>query len=339
MATSANGDIFTLPQYGGMVVEGIPNVTPMLSLISRNSGGLQLPNSGIASIQGVKLSWENEPQRGVTNQDGALEGATPTSRNNVMTQEYNVMQIFQEGFELTYSRMSSIGTLQSGSSATLINGTPIGAAVTQKDKQTASAVRALSRAINYQLHNGTRTMPSNNSSNRIMGGSRTLASNWVTNLEQSALTKALFTAWLMKGFNLGGLRGAGPYVCFCDAITKDKIYDLFGANRVLPSGKVANISLDFIETTYGQIWFVLDPAVYTYSCELIDLSEWALYGMPTIDPDSGASKGIFFLEAMARTASKQQWQIYGEISAAFGHADHIGRLYNIGGTSAAPTAY
>lgn len=338
MATSASSDIFTIPQYGGMVVEGVPTITPMLSLISRNSGGLQLPNNGLVSAQGVKISWENEPQRGVTNQDGVVEGGTPTVRNNILTQEYNVMQIFQEGFALTYSNMSNT-TPMSGSSATLVNGLPIGAAITQKDKQVASAIRGLSRALNYQLHNGTRTMPANNSSARIMGGARTLA-GWTGDQGGAALTKTTFTEFLRSGFQTyGALRGAGPFVLFCSPEVKEKISDLYSTNRILPSSTIANVKVDYIESDYGLIYIVLDPSVYSYAAEMIDLSEWAIYGMPTIDPDSGANKGIFFLEAMARTASSQTWQIYGEVSSVFGHANHIGYLSNAGGTSAAPSYY
>jgi hypothetical protein len=308
-------------------------------LISSVAGGLQLPNGGIVTAQGVKVSWENEPQRGVTNQSGVVEGADPTVRNNINTQEYNVMQIFQEAFALTYSAMSAIGTLQSGSSATLINGTPVGPTPTRKDKQTVAAVRAISRALNYQLHNGTRTMPSNNSSTRQMGGFRTLA-GWTKDGATAALTRTLLNEFLRAGFNsYGALRGAGPYVLFVDAITKEKISELYGSSRVLPSGVIANVKVDFIETDYGMVFVVLDPAVYTYSMTCVDLSELAIFGMPTIDPDSGANKGVFFLEALARTGSTQKWQIYGEASLGFGHAEHIGYFSNIGGTSAAPSAY
>jgi hypothetical protein len=333
MSTSANGDTFTLPQYGGMVIEGVPAVTPFLSLVSRTSGGLMLPGGGIINTDGLKIGWENAPERGVTNQAGVVEGGTPTSRNNINTQEYNVLQIFQEGFELTYSA-NSTGTLQSGSAATLINATGIGAMPTRKTKQVSSAIFALQKAINYQMHRGTRSMPANNSSARVMGGSATLA-GWTKDCETAALTDSLLKNFLRDGWlTYGALRGAGPYVCFCDSYFKDYIFTLYGTNRILPSSTIANIKVDVIDTSYGQIAFVLDPDMHTYSGEIIDLSEWALYGMPTIDPATGGSKGIFFLEEMARTAAKQQWQIYGEISTMFGHANHIGRIYNVGGTSA-----
>jgi hypothetical protein len=168
-----------------------------------------------------------------------------------------------------------------------------------------------------------------------MGGAATLA-GWTSDNAGAALTDSVFRAWLKDGWlTYGALRGAGPYVLFCDAVTLDALSTLYGtpSSRVLPSTTIANIGLPAIDTNYGRIALALDPDIHTYSCELIDLSEWGLYGKPTYGPN-GENKGIFYLEQLGLTGDMYTWMLYGEMTSFFGHANHIGRLYNIGGTSA-----
>lgn len=324
MSTVSTSDTFTNIQYFGEVVQAVPLQAPALALLAgQQANAILMPSPEMT--EGLRVCWTNAPERGVTNQTGVVEGGTPTVRNNVMEQEYNVIQDFYESFSLSYTRM---GATNYEYNATIWNAA--GPTPTAYAKQLSSMMIAVAKAIDYSLFRNTRTMPANNSSARQMGGWYTLHTTNAKDYEGGDLDKSTFLAHLASSYTNGALRGSGRYACFCSATVKAKISELFATEsyRQPPTGVLANLAVKTIETDFGILDLILSPNQHTYSYIIIDPAEQGLYGLNV------PGKGNFFVEELGRVGSYIQYQLWGNITNKFGHEYHgiVGK--NIGGTSA-----
>jgi hypothetical protein len=324
MATVAYGDTFNVTQYFGEVFQAVPLQAPFLaSLAGQQAGAVKLPSP--EDVQGLRVCWTLEPERGVTNQTGVVESGTPTVRTNVFTQEYNVIQDFQESFMLSYARLGASNYEYNATIWNAAGPTPSGF-----DKQMFSLVKSVAKAIDYSMFRNTRAMPGNNSSARAMGGLYTLGSTNAKNYETTDMDKATFLAHLASSYDNGALRGSGRYACFCSSTVKAKISELLGlaTYRVLPVTSMANVNVTSVETDFGILDLILSPNQPTYSYIIADLSEMGLYGLNV------PGKGNFFVEELGRLGSYIQYQLWGNVTLKFGHEYHLIVGKNIGGTSA-----
>lgn len=324
MATTAYTDTFNVTQYFGEVVQAVPLQAPGLALIAgQQANAIQLPSP--TEVEGPRVCWTLEPERGVTNQSGALEAAEPTIRNNQFTQEYNVIQDFQESIALSYTRMGASNYEYNATIWNAAGPTPDGYV-----KQLASMIKATAKAIDYSIFRNTRTMPGNNSSNRIMGGLYTLGTTNAKDWETADIDKAAFLAHLASSYDNGALRGSGRYPVFCSSTVKAKLSELFATEsyRTPPTGLMASLAVRTIETDFGILDLILSPNQNTYSYQIVDLAEMGLFGLNV------PGKGNFFVEELGRKGSFIQYQLWGNVTLKFGHESHIIIGKNAGGTSA-----
>ena len=331
MAQVATSDTTTNPQYFGEVVQAVPLQAPALALLG--ASGLALPSPQSISNPGLRVSWELEPERGVTNQVGVVEISTATVRNNVFTQEYNVIQDFHEAISMSFASQAAEGE-PAGSGAN-IAAIPnfAGVTPTKYDKQVGSLIRGVAKAIDYQIFRGARAYTAGTDSARVMGGyfDRCGSDNNYKDYTTSDIDKDTFIQHLADAYDVGALRGSGEYYCFCSSGVKRKISSLFGDNttRVLPSSMVSNVQVNQLDTDFGRINLVLAPNTYSYSYCIVDMADQALLG------NQVPGKGNFFMEKVGTTkVAEDVWRLWGNLTLKFGHALHIVVGKNIGGTSA-----
>lgn len=324
MSTVSTNDTFTVTQYFGEVVQAVPLQAPLLALMAnQQAGAIRLPTP--TEVEGLRVCWTLDPERGVTNQLGVVEGSTPTVRNNVYTQGYNVIQDFYESISLSYTRMGASFYEYGATIWNAAGPTPDGF-----QKQLLSMIKATAKAIDYSMLRNTLNMPGNNSTNRVMGGLYTTASSNSKDYETTDMDKATFLAHLASSYDNGALRGSGRYLCLCSSSVKAKISELLGlaTYRVLPTSNVANVAVTSVETDFGILDLVLSPNQHTYSYIICDPSEMGIYGLNI------PGKGNFFVEELGRAGSYVQYQLWGNLTLKYGHEAHLILGKNCGGTSA-----
>jgi len=328
MSTVATSDTTTNPQYFGNVVQAVPLQAPALALLG--SAGLSLPTPGSIANPGLRVSWDLEPERGVTNQSGVVEISTVTVRNNVHTQEYNVIQDFHEAISMSYASQSATG--EPAGNAADIAAIPNFAGITPSkfDKQIGGTLRAVAKAIDYQIFRGARAYTAGSDTARVMGGwfDRCGAAANYKDYATADLTLSTFIQHLADAYDVGALRGSGEYICFVSASTMVAVTKALAAYRVLPSGTEANYVVDTFATPFGRIKMVLAPNTYSYSYVIVDMAEQRLIG------NNMPGKGNFFVEKLAPTkVSEDVWRLWGNLTLEFGHPLHIVAAKNVGGDS------
>lgn len=294
-AVSGQATTFNLPQYAGELFLVSPSATPLLSLLG----------SGVATDKKV-FSWQTV-DLGSRVTTGRLEGAAaPTAGERSKSEVYNVCEIFQKQIELTYTAQAAINSL-SNTYGGGVNGAP-----NELDLQTMLALKDMALDVNYQFINGTKTIPVNNSSARLMGGLlEAISTNEVTasgDLTAYDVNDAMQDIFDANGFEQGNMVMVVPSV---QKMWLSKVY--ITASRLETSRNVGGVSVSQIVTDFGNLDIIIDNAMPTDTIMIINKAQVK----PRILNIPG--KGFLFVEPLAKTGSSDCYQLYGEIGIQWGN--------------------
>src|SRR5689334_421220 len=92
---------YSLPNYGGDLVLVTPDETPFLTAI----GGLSVDDPDLV-ILSTEFTWQTEDLAAPA-QPAIVEGAAPTIEERTRSNFSNVVQIFQYGVEVSYSKLAA----------------------------------------------------------------------------------------------------------------------------------------------------------------------------------------------------------------------------------------
>lgn len=161
---SGQGTTFGLPNYHGELIALSPTETPLLSMAGGLSGGGEFTDS-------PAFEWSTYDLRDADVR-ARLEGANaPTAEARARSNVENVVQIFQEAVETSYTKQAATGQYTSPSSAPYYTAGGGGNAVLDEHSwQVMQSLKQIARDVNFTFWHGTKVKPTTNATARQTGG-------------------------------------------------------------------------------------------------------------------------------------------------------------------------
>jgi uncharacterized protein DUF5309 len=308
MATS-----YDLPQYIGQLFRKdelqFPNA--WLRLIGGLTGALGLVGT-TQFVMGVDYSLPAAAQPAV------VEGADPVfEEQDVTAQGENVVQIFQEGIKVAYSKRGNTGAV---SGIAVIPGSQTagkelilpGSLPFQIDARLAK----VARNANLSFLKGAYQKPANNATGRKTRGVITaITTNVFANGGNARpLTKPIFENALRDSMANGQFAMGATLYALGDKTQVDALINLYKSDTRLPeSREVVGVSVRTIITTWATVNVVWEPDMPAGQLAILRPELCAVVAMPIPD------KGVLFVEPVAKTGAYEAFQLYGELGIDYKH--------------------
>lgn len=309
-AVAGQGTTFNMPNFVGELFHLTPRETPFLSMIGGLTGGLR--------TRSVNIAWQTDDNAAAA-QPAILEGADATFSERTPSQEGNVVQIFQEGIELSYTAQAATDDL---SGVSMLGNQPV---QDKMSRQRWLKLAKVARDVEFSFLQGTYAKPADNSTARKTRG---LSSAITTNNIAAAgaqLTKALIDDLLAAMFASGS-----PFfmpVILVNGYQKRKLSDIYG--YAPESRNVGGLNIMQIETDFaGTLGVVLDRHQPADELTVVEVSVCA----PVILTDG--KHPVFSFEPLAKTGSADKEQLYGEIGLHYGPERWHGKVSGLATTAA-----
>ena len=314
---------FNAPNYLGELFHLTPTETPFLSMIGGLNGG-----EGIADNQ---WSWQGDDNVNAA-QDTKVEGADATFAGRSRAMFSNVVQIHQEGVEVSYTKQATVNKLADAALSGITQSALLsiqGAQPVQNEmsRQLMLKIMKIARDVEYSFINGVFAQPVTNATARATRGIlAAITGNGVagTNVDATGATniRTQFNT-LLRGMVGDTSRGAPlrQAVIFAGALVRQQLTNAYG--YAPESRNVGGLNIQQIETDFATMGIVFDRFMPAQTLAVIELSvcKPKFLAIP--------GKGLFFTEPLAKTGSAEKMQIYGEIGLEYGPPDWHGRIFNI----------
>jgi hypothetical protein len=157
------GTTYNLPNFHGELFALTPSDTPLLSA----AGGL----GGGAQTDSTAFEWQTYDLRDAASRP-RLEGAdAPTAEERVRANVENVVQIFHESVQTSYTKAAASGQYNTVTGAPFFSnsGEP-NPVVNEHSWQIMQALKQIARDVNYTFWNGTKVKPTDNTTARATQG-------------------------------------------------------------------------------------------------------------------------------------------------------------------------
>jgi len=320
---TGQGTTFNLPNFVGELFAVSREDTPFLSAIGGLTGG--------RAANATLFQWSTYDLRAPEATRQRVEGApAPTAEERVRGNVYNVVEIHQESVEVSYSKLAAVGqyaatgghTAQAG-----IDGT--NAVLDEMDWQVEQALKQVARDVNLSFIVGTFANPATNATARKTRG---LLEAITTNAIDGAGTADLadpnsdLLGDLMQDvWDSGGIRENQTRTLLTNSTQKRKLTQRYitGANYRETSRNIGGVNVTSIETDFGTLNIMLEPAMPQDQIVVVSLEECA----PRFLPIPG--KGFLLVEPLAKTGASDKSQIYGEIGLEYGVESHHGKYIGL----------
>lgn len=179
-AISGLGTTYNLPNYTGELYQLSPTDTPLLSAIGGLTGGGQ--------VSDTEFEWQMKDLRDA-GQNVALEGAdAPTSQERVRAKADNILQIHQESFGVSYTKLGAVGRFSG-----LATGGATNPVKDELQEQIEDGIMQVARDVDYSFINGQYHKPSDNTTKRKTRGLVQAIATNVVNKGATAVTGATLT--------------------------------------------------------------------------------------------------------------------------------------------------
>lgn len=157
------GTTFNLPNYHGELIELSPSETPLLSAAGGVGGG--------KSTDGTGFEWQTEDLRAPDSRP-RLEGAdAPTAEARVRANVANVVQIFHESVNTSYTKQAATGQYATpGSAPFRSNSGEANPVTSEHSHQVELALKTIATDVNYVFWHGKKVVPTTNATARATGG-------------------------------------------------------------------------------------------------------------------------------------------------------------------------
>lgn len=308
-AVSGMGTTFNLPNYVGQLFNLTPNDTPFLSMMGGLTGGIRTTSK--------RFTWSTT-DNATAAQPALLEGADATFSERDRAEVFNVVQIFQEAIQLSYTVQAARGQL-----GNLPVGTPAASSILGTNAvgdemawQIMMKLEKIARDVEYTFLQGAFAEPDDNATARKTRGLIAAVTTNAVAAGSTALTKTHIDT-LLSTMYANGAPFRNP-VIFLNAFQKLAISNIYG---YAPEDRnVGGVNINQIETDFGRFGVVLDRHMPAATVLLADLSFLA----PVILEIPG--KGFLFREPLAKVGSYDREQIYGELGLRYGPQIFHGKI-------------
>lgn len=296
-AVSGQATTFGLSNFVGELFHITPRETPFLSMIGGLTGGLRTGST--------QFTWQTDDNATATQPD-ILEGADATFSERSRSEVVNVVQIHQEGIEISYRKMAATGQL--GGEA-ILGDQPV---QNEAQRQRMLKLAKIARDVEFSFLQGTYQKPVDNLTSyqtRGMGEAITTNSNAAGG---AALSKDLVDDILEDMYDSGAIFSIPVFVV--NGFQKRKLSEIYG--YAPESRNVGGVNITQIETDFaGNVGVVLDRHQATDVLGVYDVSVCAPC---VLADDTGEAPAPFSFEELARTGSAIKEQCYGEIGLHYG---------------------
>lgn len=311
-SVSGLGTTFNLPNYTGELFQLGLSTTPFLNLI----GGINGANA--RKVQSTEFAlnqnWKtNEASQPKISEKAAADGKGATAYKR--GQETNVVQIFQEAIDITYSKLGNSNAHEGIN----VYGEPV-MQQNELDFQIMAHLKQIALDSNYTFLKGAYAAATDESTAAQSRGIVTaIESKVVTNSSETELTKDMVDE-LVRNAATDGFDFTNA-VFFADAYNKQMLTKLFG---LAPQDRtIGGLNINQIETDFGRIMVVFEPLMKG-TLGLFDMNKIrpVLREIPT--------KGIgVFYEPLAKTGASEKGQLYGEMGLDYGSEAFHGKITNL----------
>jgi Family of unknown function (DUF5309) len=300
---------FNSPNYVGELFNLTPNETPFLAMIGGLSGG--------ESVASKRFTWQTT-DNAAASQPAVLEGADYVYSGRDRAEVFNVVQIFQEAVQVSYTRQATtgqLGNLPSGSpAASSILGTqPV---MNEMGQQIRLKREKIARDAEYTFLQGTFAEPNDNATARRTRGLIPAITTNVVAAGATALSKAQIDTLLRTMFNNGA--PLSRPVILLNAFQKQAFSNIYG--YAPESRNVGGVNITSVETDFGILGIQVDRHMPTDTVLIAELSVIA----PVFLLIPG--KGFLFLDQIAEVGSYDREGIYGEMGLRYGPESWSGKI-------------
>jgi hypothetical protein len=301
-AVSGLGTTSNLPNFVGELFRLVPQDTPFKNLAAAN---------GIRRVLSKQFTWQTTDNATAAQPDGLLEGADPTYAERDRAEISNVVQIFQYGVQMAYSKLGNVQMLGSGGdtvatpAVSVLGNQPV---ANEIELQQSLKLDRCAEDMEVSMLSGTFQNPNDNVTGRKMRGIQTaITTNVVaagsTDLSQDLIDELLRT---MYGNRARFIRPVlmGPAL---------QIQRVNAAYKFDPMSRtVGGVNLRTIVTPFGELGVVINRHMTSSTVAVFDFA----FIKPVVMPIPG--KGELFIEPLAQTGSALNSQLYGEWGLEYG---------------------
>lgn len=306
---SGMGTTYDLPNYGGELFLVTPTDTPLLTAM----GGLQANGADLV-INSTEWTWQTE-DLGSPAQPAVLEGANASFSERTRANFSNVVQIFQYGVQVSYTKLAANNQL----AAISPSANPV---TNELDHQIQLKLKQAARDINYTFINGAYAKPADNTTARKTRGLLAAISTQVVLGGTAALTKTMIDTLLDGIFQTRGIHGELEPTLLVNSAQKRALSKLYitDANFQEQTRNVGGVNLQTIETDFGRINILMDRAVPTSTVV------FAHIGMLKPKFLLVPGKGFLFVEELSKSGAAESYQLYGEVGLEYGDEAMHGKI-------------
>lgn len=292
-AVSNQGTTFNLLNYTGELFNVTPFDTPFLSMIGGLTGGV--------SADAKDINWQTVDNTAAS-QPEILEGADPAYQERSRSEVHNVLQIFQYGVEVSYTKLGA--TKHISNTVSVLGNQPV---QNELDFQLKLKLQRAATDVEYSFLQGTYQQAATNATARKTRGLK----NAITTNTVAAggdVTTDHVDALLKEMADSGA-----PFtnaVIFANAWNKQRLSRIY--EFVPQSRTVGGSNIDTIMTDFASLGVVYDRHMPTSEIYIVDVAQCKPHFLNVPD------KGHFFMEPLAKTGASEKWQLYGEIGLEYG---------------------
>ncbi len=266
---------------------------------------------GIRRVTSKEFTWQTTDNPSPA-QPSTVEGADPTYEERDRAEVSNVVQIFQYGVEVNYSKLAAIGQV-AAAAAPILGVQPVS---NEMDLQEALKLDRAAEDMEVSYLTGTFQNPSNNSTGRKTRGVSTAMTTNTVAAGTIDLTKDLIDN-LLRTMHSNRAKFRRPTI-FAVAIQIQRLNDIY--EFVPESRTVGGANIQSIVTPFGMLDVVLDRHVTNTELLIVDLAFCKAVVMPI------PGKGELFLEPRAMTGAALKSMLYGEWGLEYGPERYHGKI-------------
>lgn len=254
-----------------------------------------------------------------------LEGQdAPTAMATARGQILNVVEIFHEQVNVSYTKQAAIAQMAAAS---------VGTKSSVQDElpwQVRAALDSIALKVNNAFLNGAYSVGASDAARKTRGLISAIETNVVAADSGAgaadSLSKAYIDSLVKKWFDAGNSMGANA-MFLCGSTQKLWLDAVYG--KPVDSMNVGGVKLEIVHTALGSFPIMVD--------QQMPQDVLVIANMDVVEPVGlfVPGKGILFEEALAKTGAADRTQIYGELGLDHGPETYHAKLTNL--VTALPT--
>ena len=297
------GTTYNLPNFVGELFFLTAADTPFKSMAA-SIGGIRRTTS-------KSFTWQTASNPAPA-QPAIVEGADPVYQEQDRAEVSNVVQIFEYGVDISYSKQASTGQL--GATATpLLGDQPV---TNEQEFQEALKLDRCSEDMEVSFLAGAFQNPVDNATGRKTRGILTAVTTNVVAAGTTDLSKDQIDA-LLGLMHANRARFQRPTI-FANALQIQRLNDIYAFAPM--SRSEGGVNIQSLVTPFGGLDVVIDRHVTAGVLAILDMAFVKTAVMPI------PGKGELFLEPKPATGASFKSMLYGEWGIQYGPQTHHGKI-------------